>query len=270
MKRIRILGVCLGLVLAVSVVAGATNAAAVSWEQCVKISGPASSLFTDKSCTTTSPTSHGKYELLLLGPDPAFKGKGGIAVLHTVVPGKGDVKVECSSFKVAGNIVAPRNETGVVAELKGCKALAAPCQNGSTERITTNVLAGELGYISKPSVKVGIELTNEAAPGSGLLAEFQCTGLAKMRVHGALIGEELGIVNHISKTSQVAYTVGPYLGTISPGYTPLTNRPAFEGGPTMILLTESEQGTGWEPAGGLPSGLEATAVLKHPSLGIHA
>ncbi len=146
--------------------------------------------FTDKLCTVGAPGT-GKYELDEgIGKGKGFKGKGGTAILHNVIPGKGDIKVECASFKDAGSVSAPSGVFNVTSEFKKCKSLGAPCktEGGKKETITTNKLAGSLGYLNKAHTAAGESLTSEAAPGSGYLAEFECEGLAKVRVHGAVIG----------------------------------------------------------------------------------
>jgi hypothetical protein len=273
MKRMRILAIGFGLVVAGAAVAATSASANPSFEECFKVNTRTGG-YADKNCSIAVPGKTGKYELLIAG-DPSFKGKGGAAILHTVIPGKGDIKVECASFKDSGQMVPAKFEKGVVAEFKKCKALGAPCQNagGMVGTIKTNVLAGELGYLSMTGPAVGISLANESSPGAGYLAEFECTGLAKIRIHGALIGQILGIINKIGKESQVVYSVGPYLGEPSPGYTPLVNPPAFLSGTIGVLLTElngPETGNVWAPPGGLPSGLEALATNKHPSIGISA
>ena len=126
--------------------------------------------------------------------------------------------------------------------------------------------------MDKAHTSAGESLTSEASPGSGYLAEFECEGLAKVRVHGAVIGT-LSPFNVIQKTSTSTFSVGPYLGEVAPGYTPLVNPPAFEEGsePVGVLLTElngPETGNEWAPEGGLPSGQEAEAENKGETLGV--
>ncbi len=163
----------------------------------------------------------------------------------------------------------------MTSEFKKCKSLGAPCktEGGKKEVITTKSLAGSLGYMDKGHTSVGESLTSEAEPGSGFLAEFECEGLAKVRVHGAVIGTmtPFGVV---TKESISTFAVGEFLGEPAPGYKPLTNPPAFEEGaePVGVLLTElngEETGNEWAPAGGLPSGQEAKATNKGENLGVN-
>jgi hypothetical protein len=239
------------------------------WYECAK--GAKGKGF-EKGCAKEG--GKGGYELKIgVGKGKAFKTKGGEAKLHTVVPEKGDVPVVCGSFKGSGNAVVPDRVAKVVTVFSKCKAAGAPCQSGSKkETIETKATEGELGYLSKTGPKVGLELQPE---GGGFFATFTCTGVAGVRTAGSVIAEVTGDVDKFSKTSQNVFTVGAYLGEVeyAPGkkFTPLVNEPFFEGsGTPHLLLSEFEQGKGWEPEGGLPSGQEATASIKGEELGIKA
>jgi hypothetical protein len=275
MKRMRILGLALVAVFALVAITAGAASAKPQWKACVKTEPKNTGNFSDKLCSVGAPGT-GKYELVAgIGKGKGFKGKGGEASLHNVIPGKGDIKVTCASFKDAGSVVAPSGVAKVTSEFKKCKSLGAPCktEGGKKEVITTKSLAGSLGYMDKAHTAVGESLTSEAEPGSGFLAEFECEGLAKVRVHGAVIGamSPFGVV---SKESVSTFSVGEFLGEPAPGYKPLTNPPAFEEGaePVGVLLTElngPETGNEWAPAGGLPSGQEASATNKGEALEVN-
>jgi hypothetical protein len=268
MKRTRILGLALVAVFALAGLTAAGASASPHWFECKKVTGAK----LEKGCAKEG--GKGGYELVEgIGKGKAFKGKGGLAILHNVIPGKGDIKVECASFKDSGKIALPDVNFGVTAEFKGCKSLGAPCQNegGKKETIKTNVLSGKLGWLNKAGKVAGASLTNEATPNTGYLAEFECTGLAKVRVFGAVIGEQTGDVETISKVTHAIYKVGEYLGEPKPEYKPLVNPPAFEEGPVGFLRTElngPETGNTWQPEGGLPSGQEGNAENKGEALEI--
>jgi hypothetical protein len=275
MKSMRILGLALAAVFALAAfTASSALASKPQWKACVK-SEKNKGEFSDKLCSVGAGGT-GKYNLVAgIGKGKGFKGKGGTAILHNVIPGKGDIKVECASFKDAGSVAAPSGVFNVTSEFKKCKSLGAPCktEGGKKETITTNKLAGELGYLNKAHSAAGESLTSEAEPGTGYLATFECEGLAKVRVHGAVIGA-LSPFGVVSKESSSVFSVGPYLGELAPGYTPLVNPPAFEEGaePVGVLMTElngPETGNTWQPEGGLPSGQEGTAVNKGESLEVN-
>ena len=267
MTRIRMIGLSLVAAFAFAAVAASVASAEfthATWYECAKVSGAKD----EKGCTKEG--GKGGYELKPgIGKGKAFKGKGGEGILHNVIPGKGDIKVICASSKDAGTPV-PGGVVKVTATFSKCKSEGAPCSSGAKkETITTPALAGELGYISVPGKVVGTQLANEAKPGTGYTAEFECTGLAKVRVSGAVIGVQTGDINAFSKESTTTYAVGPYLGEVAPGYTPLVNIPEFEGGTAGILLTElngEETGNVWEPEGGLPSGQESSDTNKGEDL----
>jgi hypothetical protein len=274
MKSMRILGLALVAVFAMVAMTATAASAKPTWKACVK-SAKGAGEFSDKLCSVGA-GGKGSYNLVAgIGKGKGFKGTGGKAILHNVIPGKGDIKVECASFKDAGSVVAPSGVAKVTSTFSKCKSLGAPCktEGGKKETITTNSLAGELGYLNKAHTAAGESLTSEAAPGSGYLATFECECLAKVRVHGAVIGA-LAPFGAVSATSKTTFAVGPYLGELKPGYTPLVNPPAFEEGaePVGVLLTElngPETGNTWQPEGGLPSGQEGEASNKGEALEVN-
>jgi len=261
----RILGLALVAMFAFAAFSAVSASANPQWWECKKEAGGE-----EKGCESAGT----KYVLKPgVGKGKAFKGKGGLAILHNVIPGKGDIKVECQSFKDGGkvaNVGGVGKEFGVTSTFSKCKSLGAPCSSGAKkETISTETLAGNLGWLNKGAKKVGASLFNEATPGSGYLAQFECTGLAKVRVHGGVIGEQLGDNDVFNNETEAKFTVGTYLGELSPGYTPLVNQPAFEEEAVGVLLTElngPETGNVWAPEGGLPSGQEGTAENKGETL----
>lgn len=218
----------------------------------------------------------GGYQLVHgIGKGKALKGKGAAAVLHTVVPGKGDIKVECAAFKEEGTPALPNREVGLEVTYSKCKALGSPCQTegAKKETIVTQPLSGEVGFIEGTTGgAVGLSITNEAQPGVGYLTTFECPAVGKVRVFGSAIATVTGDVETISNELQATFAVGPYLGELASGYTPLVNPPKLEDGPLDVLLTEvngAETGNVWGPPGGLPSGFEGKAVQKGEKLGLY-
>lgn len=265
MKSMRILVLAILAVFALgALTAAGASATEPGWYECAKNKTEGT---LEKGCGTA-----GKgYELKPgVGKGKAFKGKGGEAKLHTAIPGKGDIPVECASFKDEGHALAPNLQVKVVAKFSKCKFAGLPCQSGAKSgEIVTNSLAGELGYVSKSPLVVGASLYAESEPGKGLEAEFTCTGAAKIRVHGGVIGTQTGDINTFSKTSTITYKTTE--AEFIPGFKSVVNEDQkFEGGPETILLTEFEQGKGWEPEGGLPSGQEASATNKGEDIEIKA
>lgn len=281
MTRIRMIGVCLLAACALaSVAASAASAAAPEWYSCAKAAVKDTGKYSDKLCTTLAPESKGGYELVAgVGKGKGFKGKGGESVLNNVIPGKGDQKVLCASSKSSGTPV-PGGVTGVKVIFSKCKSLGNPCSSGTKkETIETATLAGTIGYINEAEHVIGVRLSNQAEPG-GVNAEFECTGLAKVRIHGWAIGVQSGDFEKISKETKTTFTVGPWLGSLNPlngepdpgsGYTPLVNVTNLEGGPISVLKTQfnnTETEGKWEPENGLPSGQEGSSTNKGEALEI--
>lgn len=266
MNRIRMIALAGLAVFALgAIVASTASATEPGWFECAKVEGGKF----EKGCGAEG--GKGGYTIQAgIGKGKAFKSKGGLARLHTSIPGKGDVPVECQKAKGGGHQALPNKEVEVVAIFSKCTAAGFVCQSGTKKgTIETKKLAGELGYISKEPLKVGASLTSEAEPGSGLLAEFTCTGIASVRVHGAVIGTQEGDINAFSKTSKTVFKVTE--AELIPGFKSVINEDQkFEGGPMEILLSEFEQGKGWEPEGGLPSGQEGTSENKGEGIEIKA
>jgi hypothetical protein len=260
MRATKSLGLALIAVIALAAVAAAAASATPLWYECAKVTGGKFA----KGCATEG--GKGGYEVKPgIGKGKPFKGKGGEAKLHTAIPGKGDIPVECLKFSDAGDLATPNLEVNVVAKFSGCKFAGLPCQTGTKKgEIVTNVLAGEAGYLTKSPLKIGVSLFSEVSPGPGFEASFTCTGSAKIRVHGGVIGTITPVAT-FSKVATVTYTTAQ--AEVIPGFKSTINEDQqFEGGAFTVLLTEFEQGKGWEPEGGLPSGQEASAGNKGETL----
>ena len=129
MTRIRMIGLCLVAAFALSALVAATaSASGPNWYECAKVTGGKY----EKGCGKEG--GKGGYALQVgLGKGKAYKGKGGEAVLHTVIPGKGDIKVACAGAK---DVVTP--VLGGVAKVKvtfsKCKSNAVALQLGDPRR----------------------------------------------------------------------------------------------------------------------------------------
>jgi hypothetical protein len=276
MKRMRILGLALVAVFAISALAASGASATPAWYECAKAAVKNTGEYTDKACTLESVGKNtGKYNLQPgIGKGKAFKTKGGAATLHVIIPatGKGafpggaHVEVKCTSYKGTGQPALPNKVEKVVAAFKGCTVLAAPCQSGSKKGvIETNSLNGEMIDIEGGS-KAGTLLKAETG---AILASFTCTEVASTNVLGSVIAEHTGNVGVVNKESQDHFVVGPGLGEVeyAPGakYTPLVNIPtAANGEPegSHFLLSEITEAGSETPAGTLPSGQEGVANNK--------
>jgi hypothetical protein len=278
MKRMRILGLALVAVFAFAAMSAVSASAAPEWAACEKASPSNTGKYSDKLCTTKEEAGKGKYELVAgsIGKGKAFKvANVGVSLLHNVVPGTGDVAVECEKLKGAGKPVAPNAQKEVTLTFSKCTTLekTVPCENIKKGTIATNKLAGVLAEVSG---KVGTILKPESGE---YFVEFTCPGVfPKVRVLDQVFGEYTGQTNTISKESKGHYTVGNYLGEPLPGYKPITNIPTA-GPPTYGVLhteaknketeekyTSPENPEGWGPPGGLPSGQQGEVAVKGEAL----
>jgi hypothetical protein len=219
MKRMRIMGLCLVAVFALTIVAASSASAAPTFYECAKVSGGTF----EKGCGKEG--GKGGYALQPgRGKNKAFKGKGGSAVLTTPAVG-GEVK--CGSSKDEGFVSSSFTGQEKVKVIFGkCTSLGKNCSSAGAKKgeIKTNPLEGTLGYISKTGPKVGVSLKGEGGLDS---ADFTCEGLI-IETKAAVIGEITGDINVFSKEATDSFTVtGGGTQTIT----------KFEGGPTEVLET---------------------------------
>jgi len=164
----RILGLALVAMFAFAAFSAVSASANPQWWECKKNKGVG---LLEKGCTKEG--GKGGYELVPgVGKGKAFKGKGGLAILHNVIPGKGDIKVECASFKDGGkvaNVGGKGTEFGVTSTFSKCKSLGAPCSSGAKkETISTETLAGNLGWLNKAGKKSRCFAVQRSNSGLGL------------------------------------------------------------------------------------------------------
>ena len=183
MKRMKIMGLCLVAVLAMSVVA-ASVASAVTYEQ---------------------PVFYGKAAIGSTVGTVGFTGVLGEASLET----KSKSVVKCTAGTAVGAVTGPTTTKGNVTKFTGCTLSGFACESGATVgEIKTEVLQGTLGQVAT-SGKVGMRLFNEAE-GAGKhpghhLAKFSCDGGATpVDVTGSVIGELSGAAGGLTGGTGVA------------------------------------------------------------------
>lgn len=199
MTRMRIMGLCLLAALTVSaVVAVSASAAEPAFYECVKQAGGKY----EKKCVTGK--GKGGYELVEgFGKGKEIKGTSGVATLHT--PAADNAEITCASSKDVAYLNGVKTEDKIVVTYAGCQLAGIKCTGGpkaKTGDIITNSLKGEIGYISKSPLKVGILISPESGP---YLAEFNCEATT-VKVKGGAIGE-LSPINKFSKTSEENFNV---------------------------------------------------------------
>jgi hypothetical protein len=251
MRHLRMVGVCLVAVFAMTAIAATSASALPEFGQCY-VQAKHEGKYANAGCTVKAKKVSEKFtggfewrkqsEVAKKG----FTGAGGAGILNGVYvictpsesvrkqncnAGEGEehlaTSVECTSEKAAG-IVNGSNTVGSVAvKFFGCKALGStPCSNSSEpETIEVNTLKGKLGYINKLKKEVGIELNPVIK--NGPFVSFNCGG-------SSFLGIVVGVGN---KTEGFAYLPnGGGDGIISP-ITPVnTMSPTY----TQVYTTTAE------------------------------
>jgi hypothetical protein len=89
----------------------------------------------------------------------------------------GTILIECESNRVNGLFTekSAKEVRNVLVRYRGCKGLGLPCGNGSLEgQIETNLLKGTLGYITKSTKAVGVDIKPQAGKE---FAKFNCANI---------------------------------------------------------------------------------------------
>lgn len=279
MKRSRILWLCVAAALAATAVAAvaATSAFAGSgWPayfECAKAHG---GKYSDKACTKVATSGKGKYELVEgVGKGKTFKSKGGKFVFHTVVPGRGDIKVECASMKGEGhdeNIEGRGWTSDAWWYFSKCSSGGAECKSPGAKKgeIASQDLSYVLGW-PYPEHEVRGGDAYQPPKGKKYLWEYECPALkAEVRTFGGAIFLITGRYGKFSKEQTDTSTVAAAFGEVSPGYEPLVNVPlTFEGEEQEYYLqSEIRQSPAEEWSAPIPVGLEGVATEKGEALEI--
>ncbi len=162
MKRMRMMGLALVAVFAVSVAA---------------------------STAVAAPVFYTKTAIGSVAAHVPFTGTLGAAFLEPANLSK----ITCTGGTAIGEVTSATVTKGNITKFVGCEASGLKCNSaGETEgKIDTNTLEGVLGNVT--SVLPGIRLYNETTKKGGILAEFECGGGAvKVVVKGSVIGSLSG------------------------------------------------------------------------------
>jgi hypothetical protein len=201
MKRMRIMGLCLVAVFAMSAVMASGAAASPEYKTCIKAAKVGkttpSGTFEDNLCTTGKEKAGGKYKLGAWNEGKkkfATKTSGGPGANYQYNPATNEIvgATECSSEKGVGEVVNGTTAT-VKNEYKGCKTPTGKNCNSPTKKkgvIVTELLAATLIGQPGSSEGVGVIVTNAGTPG-GTLSAYECEGL-KITAKGAVMGELTG------------------------------------------------------------------------------
>jgi len=277
MKRIRIVGLCLVAVFALSaIVASAASAeTAPTYKVCAKVKETGK--FNDKNCSVASKggKKEGDYELAewSSAKKKAFTGKNGVSTLLSYIPEKesefwtgGTVAgtVVCKNAKSVGELTGPKTATTTVtfasctSEGKKCTSAGAP----KAGDIVTKKLSTVLGFDEGGQV---VTLVEGGGEGVNNQAEFNCEGLA-VETNGSLLGVDTGNLNKIEKSYTTTFAVNAKSGQ-EVVFAGVPNESELVWGPGTgaihVLKTHATP-----PGVSIPSGEKTTSVNKGEALEI--
>jgi hypothetical protein len=263
MRRIKIAGLCLVAVLAMSVIASSTaSAEAPEFGQCTKAATKSVSNYDSSKCIKLASEDAGtEAEKLKKGNyiwtagakagQNEFTSAGGVATLLTV---KGE-SVTCEkeestgTYKLGGN----NKEEETVVNFKGCKSNGLTCTTvgKAPGELTTEPLVGIVGFEKEPKVgdktrKTVLQL-HPATP-SGHFIDFKCTAALTIEVRGNLGGTKNGILvpiknDAMKNTEALKYTQSKGIQKPAKWFPP-------EAGYSEAQFLESNfQGTGFAQSG---------------------
>jgi hypothetical protein len=244
MKRMRVVGLCLVAVFAISAITASAASAAASPEF-GRCKAKAGGKFKNSGCTLLAKSAtEEKFEWEKSLAKNKFKAKQKaetLATLETV----GGTKITCTSEENSGaEYNLPKKVSKIVAEFSGCETSKIPCNSVGepSGKITTHSLAGTLG-VEKLFVKEGKveesknKLEVQLFPEAGVaLANFTCSTINV---------EVKGCVAHPVSSGKMLLTATEKF-TASKG----EQKPdKFLGGPVDECALESNGGAGFEEAG---------------------
>jgi hypothetical protein len=274
MRGLGTAAVTLLIVLAIGCLAAAgASAAGPVWAYCAKASPKNTGGFSEKSCTTVAAGHAGGFELLDgIGHGKAFKGKGAAVRLLLSVPHKYEFNLRCNKTAISGRFVAPNRVAGVQMSMSKCETNVSPVEKSCVIHFTP--LAGELGWIDQEKHTAGLELTSEAEPGTGVIAESQgCLSEVKQRWKGSVIAP-WAPVGTLSSESTLTFTAYTYESEEKPTYFSFANLPgSFEAEEAVHFLTSEVNGPGsnfeWTNLGAPSAGIEGAFASKGEALMVH-
>jgi hypothetical protein len=190
MTRIRIVGLCLIAMFAISAVAASGASAFTPERGTCKAAKKGAGEYLNSLCTEPGAKGGAKKEFVWVpqAKATAFTSTTGEATLKSFTPEGAELPaVTCTKSKGKGKALTSTTSESVVT-FEGCSSAGEKCTGGAKAKagdIITFTLDGKLGTISGGS-GVG-EAVGGAGPG-GLSAEFKC-GANEIKTKGAVIGE---------------------------------------------------------------------------------
>jgi hypothetical protein len=223
MKRIKIMGLCLVALFAMSAVMSAGAQAAPEFKLCVKATEKLKTKpvtykdgeFSDKNCGVASPGGKYKVGSFAGAKKTAIKVSGGAGANFGWIPLNEKFEPSFPGTKLSATTCASEKGTGAYSatgatfkiEYKGCKDGPKVCTSPGAKAgvINDNPLEGTL--VDLPEGKVGILIESVTEPGKGVLAEYNCEGLL-LKATGSVIGEVQGASKAATKEPVINFQAG--------------------------------------------------------------
>lgn len=190
MIRVRLVGLCLVAMFAISVgVAASASAAAPEYGRCEKAEKVGTSYtgkFSNSGCTKEVPESErakkGKYEWHPGAVKAKQTSKGGKAILEEA----GRYAVGCESEESTGEYSGTKTVKHVIVKFKRCEAPGLICTSEGQERgdLETVPLEGRVVWENEAKHKTAFDLVPE---GGGDFIEFNCGGTLTVAVRGSIL-----------------------------------------------------------------------------------
>ena len=208
MKRIRIAGLCLVAVFAMSALVASSASATPTYKVCKKAAVKEHGTFNTKTCTGVSKggKKEGDYELGAWNEgkekEPKFKDANGASTLTSYIKGFGIVgAVTCTKAKGEGHITGASNGN-VTVTFEKCSSSGESCASAGEKpgKIKTEELATELAELSPTEVVTRVGTTGDVS------AAFSC-GAEKVVTTGIADGVVTGDIGAFAKESTQTFSV---------------------------------------------------------------
>jgi hypothetical protein len=288
MKRIKIMGLCVVAVFALSAMAASSASAALPnvilhlFALCVKATKTGKTYnghFSAKTCAPSSKVAtNGKYELASAVGDKGTS-KSKTSTLYSYIPKSesepwtgGTVVGTVVCKKSAGTTEIINNEQILTSiKFEDCSSEGKKCTNvkyqGSETPTTGDILTYPLiatlrlykgKVVSRSEPQPGVSYNTE-----NLDASFNCEGLA-VETSGDAVGEITGDIESANKDSKDTLTVNPATGEPGISFTE-EGKEGEEGKDTLALLVSKIT----PPGVNLPGGENTTQELKGGAIGVY-
>lgn len=233
MKRMRIVGLCLVAVFALSaLIVSSASAAAPEFKICGKAAKSGklyTGHYTDKACSkhaTEAEEKEGKknkYERVewTKAKKKTYKAKNKGTPHNNIVnpfgekdggesePAKIEGTTECTKESVVGEVTGPKTEKWHTV-YTSCKAEETPCNTKGAKagEIKTEELEAELVFLNSAKTEVGLRVKGKGK--EGLLAQYECIGgTLNVLVTGEVLAKTSGNINTANKKTTQVVKEGP-------------------------------------------------------------